>query len=262
MSGPLQLAVDAARAAGEIQRERADSVGKIQYKSEIDPVTEIDLLCEKEIIGKIQKQFPGHAVLAEESGASAGDADHVWIIDPLDGTVNYAHGFPCYCVSIGYQCRGEVVVGVVYNPCLDELFVAEKGKGATLNGQPISVSTTSDLKLSLLATGFGYDINETEDNNLDHFQNFIMACQALRRPGSAAMDLCYTAMGRFDGFWELKLQPWDYAAGVLLIEEAGGKVTRFDGEPFRFGDREILTSNSNIHQAMVDVLKQGKSRGI
>ncbi len=254
---PLAVAVEAALAAGRIQQERADNIGEIQYKGEINLVTEVDLLCEKEIIGRIQKAFPGHAFLAEESGATEGDADHLWVIDPLDGTVNYAHGYPCYCVSIGYQRKGEVVVGVVYNPCLDELFVAERGQGATLNGQPIAVSTTTELKQSLLATGFAYDINESTDNNLDHFQNFIKACQAIRRPGSAAMDLCYTAMGRFEGFWELKLHPWDYAAGWLMIEEAGGTVTRFDGSPFQMGDRSILASNGHIHPAMVDVLMKG-----
>lgn len=256
MSDTLKVAVEAAQAAGRILKDRAGRIGEIQYKSEIDPVTEVDLLCEKEIISRIHDQFPDHAILAEESGASAGDADHVWIIDPLDGTVNYAHGYPCYCVSIGYQCKGEVAVGVVYNPCLDELFVAERGQGATLNDKPISVSTTSDLKQSLLATGFGYDIAETEDNNLDHFENFIMACQAIRRPGSAAMDLCYTAMGRFEGFWEVSLHPWDYAAGWLMIEEAGGQVTRFDGSLLQMGDRSVLSSNGHIHQAMVAVLKK------
>jgi myo-inositol-1(or 4)-monophosphatase len=251
---PLKVAVEAALAAGRILKERADSIGKIQYKGEIDPVTEIDLLCEQEVISRIQNAFSGHAFLAEESGATEGDADHLWIIDPLDGTVNYAHGYPCYCVSIGYQCKGEVVAGVVYNPCLDELFVAEKGQGATLNGKSISVSTITDLKQSLLATGFPYDISESSDNNLDHFQKFIKACQAIRRPGSAAMDLCYTAMGRFEGFWELKLHPWDYAAGWLMIEEAGGTMTRFDGSPFQMGDRSILASNGHIHQSMVDLL--------
>jgi myo-inositol-1(or 4)-monophosphatase len=251
---PLAVAVEAALAAGRILKERADSVGKIQYKGDIDPVTEIDLLCEKEVIAITKKQFPDHAFLAEESGTTEGDAEHLWIIDPLDGTVNYAHGYPCYCVSIGYQHKGEVVAGVVYNPCLDELFVAERGQGATLNGKPIAVSPITDLKKSLLATGFPYDISVSSDNNLDHFQDFITECQAIRRPGSAAMDLCYTAMGRFEGFWEKKLHPWDYAAGWLMIEEAGGKVTRFDGSPFQMSDRSILTSNGPIHQAMVDVL--------
>ncbi len=253
---PLKVAVEAAQAAGRILKERADSIGAIQYKSEIDPVTEIDLLCEQEVIRRIQNAFPGHAFLAEESGATEGDADHLWIIDPLDGTVNYAHGYPCYCVSIGYQRKGEVVAGAVYNPCLDELFVAEKGQGATLNGKPIAVSTTTDLKQSLLATGFPYDISESPDNNLDNFKKFITECQAIRRPGSAAMDLCYTAMGRFEGYWEMKLHPWDYAAGWLMIEEAGGQVTRFGGSPFKMGDRSILASNGHIHQAMVDVLMQ------
>jgi myo-inositol-1(or 4)-monophosphatase len=251
---PLQVAVEAARTAGRILKERADSIGTIEYKGEIDPVTEIDLLCEKAVIGRIQKTFPDHAFLAEESGDTEGDADHLWIIDPLDGTVNYAHGYPAYCVSIGYQCKGEVAVGVVYNPCLDELFVAERGQGATLNGKPITVSPVTELKQSLLATGFPYDINESPDNNLDNFQNFITACQAIRRPGSAALDLCYTAMGRFEGFWEMKLHPWDYAAGWLLIEEAGGTMTRFDGSPFQMGDRSVLASNGRIHQTMVDVL--------
>ena len=253
---PLKVAVEAAQAAGRILKERADSIGAIQYKSEIDPVTEIDLLCEQEVIRRIQNAFPGHAFLAEESGATEGDADHLWIIDPLDGTVNYAHGYPCYCVSIGYQRKGEVVAGAVYNPCLDELFVAEKGQGATLNGKPIAVSTTTDLKQSLLATGFPYDISESPDNNLDNFKKFITECQAIRRPGSAAMDLCYTAMGRFEGYWEMKLHPWDYAAGWLMIEEAGGQVTRFGGSSFKMGDRSILASNGHIHQAMVDVLMQ------
>jgi len=251
---PLAVAVEAALSSGRILKERADSIGKIQYKGEIDPVTEIDLLCEQEVIAIIKRQFSDHAFLAEESGATEGDAEHLWIIDPLDGTVNYAHGYPCYCVSIGYQCKGEVVAGVVYNPCLDELFVAEKGQGATLNGKPITVSPITDLKKSLLATGFPYDISESSDNNLDNFQNFITECQAIRRPGSAAMDLCYTAMGRFEGFWEKKLHPWDYAAGWLMIEEAGGIVTRFDGSPFQMGDRSILASNGHIHQAMVGVL--------
>jgi myo-inositol-1(or 4)-monophosphatase len=156
---PLAVAVEAALSAGRILKERADSIGKIQYKGEIDPVTEIDLLCEQEVIAIIKRQFSDHAFLAEESGATEGDAEHLWIIDPLDGTVNYAHGYPCYCVSIGYQHKGEVVAGVVYNPCLDELFVAEKGQGATLNGKPITVSPITDLKKSLLATGFPYDIS-------------------------------------------------------------------------------------------------------
>lgn len=255
MSDFLEVAIDAALAAGKIQRERSDKIGKIHFKGEIDPVTEVDLLCEKEIIGRIKKRYPDHDFLAEESGASAtNNKRNKWIIDPLDGTVNYAHGYPCYCVSIGFEHEGEVVAGVIYNPSLDELFVAEKGKGATLNSKPISVSSISSLKQSLLVTGFAYDVKHTTNDNLKHFGNFIKESQAVRRPGSAAMDLCYTAMGRFEGFWEMKLHPWDVAAGYLIVNEAGGKVTRFDGSPATVYDREILATNGLVHQQMVDVL--------
>jgi myo-inositol-1(or 4)-monophosphatase len=256
MNDTLQVAIKAARAAGRIQRERRDSIGEISFKGEINLVTEVDLLCEKEILGRIQNRFPEHSILAEESGETVGDEDHLWLIDPLDGTVNYAHGFPCYCVSIGYRHAGEMAVGVVYNPCLDELFVAEKGGGATLNGKILKVSSAGNLKESLLVTGFAYDVVESENNNLDHFENFIKASQGVRRPGSAAMDLCYTAAGRFEGFWEMKLHPWDYAAGWLIVEEAGGKVTQFDGSPFQIGNSEILASNGRVHASMVEVLQR------
>lgn len=261
MRDALEVAIDAALAAGKIQKARSGSVGKVTYKSAINPVTEVDVLCEKEIIGRIKRRFPDHSILAEESGATQGLASSAnkWIVDPLDGTVNYAHGFPCYCVSIALECDGKVVLGVIYNPCMDELFVAEKGKGATLNSNPISVSAIGSLKESLLATGFAYDIKESKNDNLNHFANFLKQCQAVRRPGSAAMDLCYTAMGRFEGFWELKLHPWDVAAGALIVREAGGQITRFDGSPSSIYDREILASNGLVHQAMVGVLQQGIS---
>lgn len=259
MKDAVAVAIEAALAAGKIQRDRCDKVGPVRYKGEIDPVTEVDLLCEKTIIETIKKRFPDHDFLAEESGKESGNklSKNKWIIDPLDGTVNYAHGYPCYCVSIGFERDGEVVVGVIYNPSLDELFVAEKGKGATMNSKPISVSSTSSLKQSLLATGFAYDVTKTSNDNLLHFGNFIKESQAVRRPGSAAMDLVYTAMGRFDGFWEMKLHAWDVAAGSLIVREAGGKVSRLDGTEATIYDRQILASNGLIHQAMVDVLMRG-----
>ncbi len=261
MTDALSVAMEAAQAAGRIQKEHANRISRIDYKGDINPVTEVDLLCEKEIISRIRAQFPDHEILAEESGQSRERNTWRWVIDPLDGTVNYAHGFPCYCVSIALEQAGQVELGVIYNPNLDELFVAERGKGATLNGESIKVSTVDTLLRSLLVTGFAYNVAETEHNNLDHFGNFAMECQAVRRPGSAAMDLAYVACGRFDGFWELNLHPWDYGAGWLLVTEAGGKITRFDDQPFSMGDREILATNSLVHQQMVDVLMRGKSRG-
>ncbi len=258
MKDAVDVAVEAALAAGRIQSERSGDIGKIEFKGKFDLVTEVDTLCEQEVIRIIRKRFPDHEFLAEESGASAGSpSPSKWIIDPLDGTINYAHGFPFYCVSIGLEHEGEVIVGVVYSPRMDELFVAEKGKGATINGEPISVSTIPELKDSLLVTGFTPQVAHSTNNNLDHFSHFMRACQALRRPGSAAMDLCYTAMGRFEGFWEMRLHPWDVAAGKLIVEEAGGTVTRMNGEPVSVYDREILASNGLVHPEMVRVFVTG-----
>jgi myo-inositol-1(or 4)-monophosphatase len=260
MSEALKVAVEAALAAGKILRERKDDIGKVDYKAFYDPVTEVDLLCERTIIDRIKATFPDHDILAEESGSAEGNAStSKWIIDPLDGTLNFSHGYPCYCVSIGLELNGRVEVGVVYNPCLDELFVAERGQGATLNNKPIKVSTVPTLKESLLVTGFHPKIVNTLDDNLNHFCNFMKSCQAVRRPGSAAMDLVYTAMGRFEGFWELKLSPWDVAGGMLIVAEAGGTLTKFDGSPVTIYDEEILVSNGRVHQEMVDILQSGKA---
>jgi myo-inositol-1(or 4)-monophosphatase len=258
MIRPVDVAVEAAQAAGEIQRERAGNFGRVEYKGASDPVTEVDLLCEAEIIRRIQAVFPGHAILAEESGTREGavSSSNKWIIDPLDGTLNYSHGYPCYCVSIGFEEDGEVTVGVVYNSCLDELFVAEKGKGATLNGRPIQVSKVDSLENSFLVTGFSPKVIHSAEDNLDHFCRFMKASQAVRRPGSAVLDLCYTAMGRFEGFWEMKLGPWDMAAGSLIVKEAGGRVTQFDGSPFSTYGKEMLATNGHIHQSMVDILQR------
>jgi myo-inositol-1(or 4)-monophosphatase len=257
MKDALEVAIEAAKAAGKIQRDRSQNIGRISSKGSHDLVTEVDFLCEEEVIRIIKKRFPDHQFLAEESGASEeSSSPSKWIIDPLDGTINYAHGFPCYCVSIGLEHEGEIIVGVVYNPNLDELFVAEKGKGATMNSVPISVSTLPKLEDSLLVTGFTPEVVHSQDDNMDIFRDFMKASQAVRRPGSAAMDLCYTAMGRFEGFWELKLHPWDVAAGYLIMEEAGGKVTKLDGNPLSVYDRQILASNGLVHDEMVTILKK------
>jgi myo-inositol-1(or 4)-monophosphatase len=255
MKDAVEVAVTAALAAGKIQRERSQNIGKISAKGKFDLVTEVDYLCEQEVIRIIKKRYPDHEFLAEESGASSGPSSpSKWIIDPLDGTINYAHGFPCYCVSIGLEHEGELILGVVYNPNLDELFVAEKSKGATMNGDPIAVSTIAKLEDSLLVTGFTPEVVHSDDDNMGRFSNFMKASQAVRRPGSAAIDICYTAMGRFEGFWELKLNAWDVAAGIVIMQEAGGTVTKLDGNPLSVYDRQILASNGLVHQEMVEIL--------
>jgi len=259
----IETAIEAARTGAKILMEGLTSPGfrnHIELKSASDYVTDIDRKSQEAIVELILKRFPGHAIMAEESGGGIDGDEMRWIIDPLDGTLNYSHGYPCYCVSIGLESHGELALGVVYNHNLDELFVAEKGRGSTLNGNTISVSTVSSLKESLLVTGFTPQIVGTLEDNIKHFSNLMKACQAVRRPGSAAMDLVYTAMGRFEGFWEMKLKPWDTAAGVLILQEAGGKVSRFDGSPYSIYDDDILVSNGQVHQEMVDILKSPETR--
>lgn len=250
----LKTAIEAAKEAGKIQLERRGNMGKICYKGDINIVTEVDLLCEKKIVKIIKDNYPEHSILTEEKGETLTGSDYKWIIDPIDGTTNYAHDFPCYCSSIALELKGEIVLCAVYQPVLDELFFAQKGKGAFLNRHKIHVSKTKTLLESLLATGFAYDVHESEIDNMDHFTDFIKKAQSIRRPGSAVLDLCYVALGRFDGFWELKLQPWDVAAGILLIEEAGGKVTGISGEKYSIYSKNILASNGFIHQDMINVL--------
>lgn len=259
MSCVLEMIKYLARRAGEIQLAHLGKVEHIEYKGEIDPVTEVDRKCERFIVGEIQRLFPGDDILAEEGTGQRSRSSNRWIIDPLDGTVNYAHGFPFFCVSIALEQSGEVVAGAVFDPNRDELFAAEKGRGATLNGQPIHVSATSRLKEALLATGFAYNVQESDQlDNLDNFANFVKTAQAVRRPGAAAIDLAWTACGRIDGFWELFLKPWDKAAGFLLITEAGGTVSLFDGLTFDLYGDELLASNGLIHRDMIRVLAEGR----
>jgi myo-inositol-1(or 4)-monophosphatase len=260
------IAIDAALKAGKIALKHSDKVKRIGFKSDVNLVTDVDRLSEESIVKMIRSKFPDHGILTEESKEKKSTSDFKWVIDPLDGTTNYAHGLPVYCISIALEKEGEIVLGVVYNPNLDELFVGEKGKGAYLykgrgsskSKHKISVSHEHNLGKSLLATGFPYDIRTSRINNLNHFTNFYKKCQAVRRMGAAALDLAYLATGRFDGFWELKLSPWDMAAGSLLITEAGGKVTDFSGGPFNIYLKEILATNGKIHQQMVKVLKGNK----
>jgi myo-inositol-1(or 4)-monophosphatase len=227
---------------------------RLAFKGEINLVTEADRRSEDLIVRTIRRKFPDHEILTEEEKRPLGASNCRWIIDPLDGTTNYTHGFPVFCVSIAFETEGKVVLGVVCNPVLEEIFVAERGRGSTLNRKRISVSREKMLTNSLLATGFPYDIRESTNNNLDHFNRFAVRARAIRRAGSAALDLAYTAMGRFDGFWELKLAPWDVAAGALLVQEAGGRVTDFRGGQFVPDGRETLASNGRIHAQMMRVL--------
>ncbi|GAB4341136.1 MAG: inositol monophosphatase family protein [Candidatus Abyssubacteria bacterium] len=254
----LGLAKEAATEAGTMLLHGIDRIGWIEHKGEINLVTEMDMKSEHLIKERILSRYPHHQILAEESDATTERSGYLWIIDPLDGTTNYAHGFPIFCVSIALQVEGIMQVGAVYDPTRNELFTAVRGSGAHLNGKRISVSQTSDLDNALIATGFPYDLRTSEVNNTDHWNAMLLRAQAIRRAGSAALDLCYTAAGRFDGFWELKLHPWDVAAGALMVEEAGGKVTHFGGEPFNVYSREILASNGKIHSQMADILQKGK----
>ncbi len=253
-----KIALKAALEAGDILRRNFGKSHKIGHKGEIDLVTEIDIRSEQRIIKILKKEFPDHDILTEEEKGWDSGSEYKWIIDPLDGTTNYAHGFPCFSVSIALEKMGKVILGVIYDPLKEELFIAEKGRGAYLNRKRISVSKTKRLSDALLATGFAYDVRVSPENNLDHFSNFTLSAQGVRRAGSAALDLCYVASGRFDGFWEMKLKPWDVAAGSLIVKEAGGKVTDFKGGVFNIFSMEILASNGKIHGEMVKVLNLRK----
>ncbi len=254
----LDVSTKAALAAGEYLRRRIHRAGQIDYKGAINLVTDCDRYSQKIIISTLRRAFPDHGFLAEENlQILAGKEKYRWLIDPLDGTTNYAHGFPIFCVSIALEKDGEILVGVIYDPMREELFQAMKDHGARLNGRPIRVSTTSSLNHSLLATGFPYDLRESPVNNLVHFENFLFRAQAIRRCGAAALDLAYVACGRFDGFWELKLNSWDIAAGLLLVIEAGGLVTDFRGEKLDLEKREIVASNGLIHSSMIKILARG-----
>lgn len=254
----LNFAIETAREAGQILLDKFGRKINISKKGDINLVTEADLASEKHIIEKIRSYYPKHSILAEESGESlvVGENDNAlkWIIDPLDGTTNFAHGYPCFCVTLALEHNGEIVVGVTFDPTRNELFAAEKGQGATLNGRQIRVSDTEKLSESLIVTGFPYDFKQREDF-ARHLTDFLLYSRGVRRDGSAAIDMAYVACGRFDGFWEEGLHPWDVAAGVLLIEEAGGRVSYYDDTPFSIYAPPICADNGLIHAEMLNVLK-------
>lgn len=262
--------LQAFKSAGTLVRQSITRQKTITKKGEIDLVTEIDCAAEKRIIKIISKTFPDHSFLCEESGATrhggqarrggqAGNSKHRWIIDPIDGTTNFAHSLPICSVSIAYEENGVVKMGGVYDPIREELFYAEKGRGAFLNGKKIKVSKTKKLNDALLATGFPYDRRKDPDKYLRIFREFLMQAQEIRRLGSAALDLCYVACGRFDGYWEAKLNPWDKAAGMLILKEAGGKLSDYAGNPLTLTEPTIVASNGLMHASIVNIIKTAPS---
>jgi len=259
-SGFLRAAREAALEAGKMLKLGLNERSQVIFKGPIDLVTNFDNRAQEMIFNRLRESFPDHGFLAEEGLNHREGQEFRWIIDPLDGTTNYAHGVPIFCVSIGLEFQGKMILGVVYDPMQDELFHALAGEGACRNGKEIHVSSEADLGRSLLATGFPYDVRVSPVNNAVHFDNFLTRAQAIRRCGSAALDLCYVACGRFDGFWELKLHPWDVAAGGLIAQEAGSRLSDFDGREFSIYKPEALATNGLIHGQMMRVLQMGKRR--
>src|SRR5580704_1892309 len=250
MNSFLEVAVETAREAGAILRAEFDRPKKISYKGEVDIVTESDRRSEAAIVARLRSHFPQHAIVAEEgSGGAAAGAKYCWHVDPLDGTTNFAHGYPCFAVSIGLVEDGEPLVGVVYKPISDELFTAARGEGAYLGQKRIHVSPIEKLSTSLVATGFPTHLRN-HSVNIQYYWEFTLRSHGVRRDGSAALDLCSVASGRFEGFWEFGLHSWDTAAGILMVREAGGTVTDLDGLPYRPGDKSVLASNGRVHEEM------------
>jgi myo-inositol-1(or 4)-monophosphatase len=254
----LNFAIQVARDAGNLLVQRLGAA-QITNKGDIDLVTEADIAAEELIIDRIRSHYPLHGILAEESGETIQEgssrSEWKWIIDPLDGTTNYAHGYPCFCVSIGVEHAGALEIGVVYDPMRNEMFAAERGQGATLNERRIRVSKVEELNSAMMCTGFPYDVRTRPDFARD-FTNFTLHAQAVRRDGSAALDLAYVACGRFDGFWEDGLNTWDIAAGALLVSEAGGRITNFENEPLDIYTKKVVASNGRVHDAMLRLLRR------
>ena len=251
------MAVEVARAAGDLLRRELTGPRRIEFKgSPTNLVTEMDARAEALIVDRLLGEFPDDAVLAEERGVQAGRSERRWIIDPVDGTTNYAHGLPLYCVSIALEVAGRVELGVAYDPSHGELFVAERGAGAFCNDARLSVSSAATLERSLLATGFPYDVRSNPDNNVKEYAGFSMRAQGVRRLGSAVLYLAWVAAGRFDGYWELRLGPWDVAAGGLMVEEAGGRLTALGGGPVDLEAPTVVASNGRIHDDMLAVLRE------
>ena len=255
MEPTLNEIIQWAKEAGQILREGYGQIHQVTNKSSIDLVTEIDQQSEDFLTARILQKYPHHTIIGEENGTQNGHtADLVWYIDPLDGTSNYVHGLPIFSVSIAFSRQGQIELGVVYDPILDECFSAERGHGAFLNGQPIHTAQVQELLQAMLVTGFPYDVHQTH-TNIKEFTHFVLRAQAVRRLGSAALDVCYIANGRLDGYWEYKLRPWDVAAGILILEEAGGRVSQLDGTPLELTQYiNLVAANPELHKKMLEVL--------
>ncbi len=251
----INKVIQISKIAGEIIREGFGKNFSIEYKTNLSNlVTEIDKKSEKTIIDFVNKEFPTHSVLAEETGSHKASSEYLWVVDPLDGTSNFAHGFPIFSVSIGVQKNNETVCGVVYDVMNDIVYSSEKGSGSFRNGQKLQVSANDDIRKSMIVTGFPYNVAENPDHVFERFIAFLKTARAVRRLGSAAIDFCYVASGVFDGFWEVHLNPWDVCAGKLIVEEAGGAVTNFAGEITDIYSKQILATNNKVHGKMLEIL--------
>lgn len=257
MSDVLSIAEVIARRAGAVVMEGFGHVRQVRQKGEIDLVTEFDQRSEEVIISSLQKEFPDHAILAEESGHHPRTGEYQWVVDPIDGTTNFAHGIPLFAISLGLLHGNVPVAGIIYDPLHQELFAAALGQGASLNGRPIHVSSQSHLGQALLATGFPYDVRTNRRNNLAQYAQFQLRTQGVRRLGSAALDCAWTALGRLDGYWEFGIKPWDIAAGGLLVREAGGRATSTDGDEEFISTGTIVVSNGHLHEQILRVLREG-----
>jgi myo-inositol-1(or 4)-monophosphatase len=252
----LAAATQAALRAGAIQKERAGQQIEVRHKGTIDIVTEVDKACEDAIVATLRERFPDHDIVSEETDLGRTGSRFVWYTDPLDGTTNYAHGYPFYCASVALTIAGEVVAGAIFDPVKDELFTAEKGSGSFMNGRRLRVSAASALLESLLVTGFPYDVRDDLAGKLRLFARFMGEARAVRRDGAAALDLAYLAASRYDGFWEELLNPWDMLAGILIVHEAGGRTSRFDGRPIGTSADSIVAANPVLHERMLEVLRK------
>ena len=251
----MEVAVRAAREAGAIIRRDFGRPSGVSFKARMNPVTETDLAAERAVVSVLAREFPSHDILTEESAQAPRRSEYLWVIDPMDGTVNFTHNYPCVCASVGLMRGDEIIAGAVFDPIHGELFAAGKGDGATLNGSPLRVSSVPSLEGSLLCTGFPYRLVENPGDTFRVFERISLLVQGVRRDGSAALDICYVAAGRFEGFWERELRPWDTAAGVLILREAGGRATDFAGKEFDPFMKEIACTNSLVHEEMLGLFR-------